>query len=225
MAGERVLIKLKMETETIENLYYTAMAEPDPEILSKFVTPHYAPCDNPVAMAVGTISPSEKGTIKMYHQKQFGIPIVKTRVASTNIGPETPGVVSTSRWRYDHSSFGLLGDARMDYCYITALSDINGFHRKFDMIYIRNPDLIGEDWDYVFARAMEYVEKDGGVAVTLIRKYDTKKYGGLLDRLKSKFNMEPVFSSKTGISLDEGKYAEVYNEDFHHTIGIFKPTR
>jgi len=207
--------------EQEDDLYFYENEEKDVEIFQKLVTPHYTPCNNPLAMAVGATMPTEKSAIKIYNKRQFGIPLENTRVAMTNINKMPPGR-DIPRFQYDHSSFGLMGDARLSTCYMNALDAFNGFERNFDLVYIINPDLIDNSkWLYVFARALECTASEGGVTVTLIREKDVQKYDNLLSLLKREFNIEPIFSGKTNICVNRGY--SCFSEDFHHTIGIFKP--
>jgi hypothetical protein len=168
--------------------------------------------------------PSEKSVIKLYNFLQFGIPVEKTKVAACNIDEMPPSMETLERFRYDHGSFGRFhGDAKTSYPFMSALGAFDGFERKFDLTYIRNPDFI-RDWEYVFREALEWTASDGGVMVTLVRENDVRKYQGLLSALKNQFNIEPVFSGETGISCSKSNL-DIFSENFHHTIGIFKPAR
>jgi hypothetical protein len=230
--------KIKMETEDIitesqknfhesifsaeANLYIGSIEEKDIEIFQKFVTPHYRPCKNPISMAVGAISSTERDVIKTYHQRQFGISTKQTMVASTNRNPKDPIYDKYPELHYDHESFGLDGDARMSHCYMGALNQFNQFDRNFDLVYIRNPDLLSQNnWEYIFKRALEWTAKDGGAVATLIRKNDIAKYNRLLNRLDNEFGIIPVFSGETKICT-KNKW-EIFSENHQHTIGIFKP--
>ena len=113
------------------------------------------------------------------------------------------------------------GDARMNYCYMDALSKFKQVNHKFDLIYIRNPDLIPwNNWEDVFSRALEWTAKDGGSVITLIRENDIKKYNGMLNILDNKFGITPVFSGETGICTKDLR--GMFSENHQHTIGIFK---
>jgi hypothetical protein len=203
-----------------DGLYFYENEETDVEIFQKFVTPHYKPCKKPIAMAVGALLPTERSVIKVYNQRQFGIPAIDTRVAMANIDEMPPSMKSNPRFQYDHSSFGIQGDARMSHCYMDALHAFNGFERNFDLVYIRNPDFVGgRDWSYIFGRALEWTAPDGGVVVTLVRENDVRKYEDILISLKNRSNITPVFSGETGIGGTQG----FFEENFQHTIGIFKP--
>jgi len=206
--------------EQEESLYFSQTEEIDVRIFQNFLTPHYQPSERPIAMAVGAILPTEKSVIKVYHQRQFGIPIRNTRVAMTNNEEMPPSMESNPRFQYDHSSFGLQGDAKMSYCYMAALGAFDRFDRRFDLVYIRNPDLCNcPEWALVFVRALEWTTSEGGVAVTLIRQTDVDKFRGLLGILKDQFDIVPIFSGETHICPE----SEHNLSNDQHTIGVFKP--
>jgi hypothetical protein len=213
----------KTEQDELDELYFYEQEETEVKIFQKFVTPHYKPYEEPVAMAVGAILPTEKSVIKAYNSLQFGIPIKKTKVAACNIHDMPPSMKTLERFRYDHGCFNQYqGDARSDYPFMSSLGLFERFDRRFDLIYIRNPDFVSlESWAHIFCRALEWTASDGGAVVTLVRQTDVKKYETLLDILKQDFSIEPKFSGETGISCGE---TYPFNENFQHTIGIFNPT-
>jgi hypothetical protein len=67
-------------------------------------------------------------------------------------------------------------------------------------------------------RAMEFTRRQGSV-VTIIKEEDVRKYEGLLRGLKSKYGIEPIISEKTMVEND------LTRSNFHHTIGVFKPSK
>lgn len=205
-----------------EEIYFYESEANEVEAFRKFITPHYQPCSKPIAMAVGALLPTERSVIKAYNLRQFGIPLENTRVAMANIDPMPPSMRSNPRCQYDFSAHSIEGDARLSYCYMSAFSAFDRLDRKFDFVYIRNPDLLGyADWDHIFARALEWTDPDGGVVATLIRNTDVRKYESLLQTLKGEFGIEPCFSGETGVESDPNSFCD----NHQHTLGVFKPNK
>jgi hypothetical protein len=201
----------------IDDLYFTENEETDVKIFQQFVTPHYNPSNEPIAMGVGVLMPTERSAIKVYNLKQFGIPLENTRVAGCNKSGMPPSMQTIERFKYDHFSDGFHGDARTPFPFMKALHALN--KDKFDLVYIRNPDLFDvSDWGSIFYRAFEWTASSGAL-VTLIRSGDVRKYATLLDHLKENFSIEPVFSGETGI---RDSRIDISEEDSHHTVGVFK---
>lgn len=208
--------------EQENDLYFCETEEKEVEIFQRFVTPHYQPSPTPVAMAVGAIMPTERSVIKVYHKRQFGIPLANTRVASTNIDSMPPSMTLSPRFQYDYSLFGMQGNAKMNFCYAKTLAEFDRCNDKFDLIYIRNPDLYAAgEWEDIFTKALEWTNPRGGVTITLIREEDRRKFKGLLEKLKDQFNIEPVFAGETNMSINPNPNSSV--ENFQHTMGVFKP--
>jgi len=208
------------EITSEDDLYFWDNEEKDVQAFQRFVTPYYHPCNKPVAMAVGALMPTERSAIKVYHKRQFGIPIEDTRVAACNIHEAPPSMSISKRFKYDSECFGCVGNAITNYPYEKTLAELNQGKRRFDLVYIRNPDFIRNmDWAYVFKKALEWTTSKGGVVVTLVRREDVRKYQNLLTLLQG-LDVTPVFSGETGIP----SFEHLPDDDFHNTMGVFKPT-
>jgi len=186
----------------------------DVRILKSYVPPHYKPSELTLAMCVGVQILDEDCIVRKFHKEQYGIKEESVKVAACNTEelPES----DILRQGYDYKAFNQFqGDARLSDPYICALDGLGVLgERKFDFVYIRNPDLVDIiEWSYVFRRALEWTEPTG-VVVTLVRRNDTGRYSQLLAVLEQ-HKVRPVLSCETRVEENSGGYC--------HTIGVFKP--
>jgi hypothetical protein len=183
------------------------------KIFELFIPEFYTPSENPYAMSVGASSTREATIIKQFHENKYSIPYERVKVAACNSMPYP----DDSPWLdiYDFNNFGFTGDATQEFTWAMPFMDSGSETMDYDLVYIRNPDLINlNEWGIIYYRAIQFV-KESGVVVTLIRESDVHKYESVLNYL-SGHDIKPVFSDETNIGLENS------SEDFHYLLGVFK---
>jgi hypothetical protein len=186
------------------------MEQVDVEILRRWLPPFYKAPQDVACMVVGASSVREGSIWREYHADAE-----KVRVAACN--PADLSGLRSVIGQYDASAFGWpQGDALHQFTWASLLTELDPDRSQFDVTSIRNPDLVDtQEWAAIFLRAAEWTAPKG-VIVTLVRNTDLEQYDNLLGRLRQ-HGMSPMYSGPTG-------YASPFGENFHHTIGIFRPS-
>lgn len=182
-------------------------------LLENLLPPHYAKRESADVMVVGALSWKEASILRAFHENAFQIPPDKVRVAGCSIS--IPKEMILTMDRYDIAMGAPFdGDATQDFTWFYPHMEWGREDFQFDLTFIRNPDMYDlQTWSLIFYRAMEHTSSDGAV-VTLIRRDDLGRYAKLLEFLREEMDIEPAFSGPTGAE-----------DEFVHTIGIFKPKR
>lgn len=203
--------------ELLEDFSYSQLitrpGEVDLEIFKEFVKPSFKPREKPNTMVVGAAYPHEANTIRNF--LKYGYDISDVNVAGCNI----LGIASQYQRGFDYFIADRdNGDAAQPFVWEKSLSEMNSKNPGYDLVYIRNPDLIDiREHAYMFGRSISNLS-DNGLLVTLVRKDDQREYENLLDYIYEKGKIEPLYSGPTGIDFDGSSC--LHNP--YHTIGVFR---
>jgi hypothetical protein len=200
--------------------YPSGSEELDLYLFETIVKPYYSPSAKPLSMVVGALGEKAARVLKQFHKTAYGIPFENNKVIACN-KKNLPG--APFMCDYDNVLSGeMRGDAALEFTWAAPFLEMEEEFRKYDISFVRNPDLVDTgNWGNVFSRALEYTRPEGAL-VTIVREYDAQRYSNLLKFL-GEFDIQPVYSGLTGIINDRPERALLGSNNFHHTIGIFKP--
>ena len=179
-------------------------------IFETFLTPHYNPRENPLAMVVGA-SLDEAPVIRFFHQQEYGIPLERVKIAGCTTRPT---IIKEERRRYDLFYCGEIGEGGMESLWRQGAYELGA--ADFDLAYIRFPNLSEtQNWYSAFESAYLCVRPEGAIISVLAHK-DVAYFEKLKEMLRTRLRFEPVVSENTGIIDSYGLPA------FHYWVAIFK---